>query len=122
MSGFSFAGLSPSEVSLVGGQLDEVGRLFQGLATLADPKKWSENARLLKAETQAALEAMAKAADAQLALDERENALNTRERALESRSQDLARKENELNARDVAISQREANWHQAVAAVRGIAA
>jgi hypothetical protein len=118
----NFAGLTPTEISMVGEQIDLVDRVIRTLAALADPAKLRANAERMQAQEQSALAAMAKAADAQLALDGRENALNTRERALEVRSQDLTRKESEVDARAAAITRREENWHQAVAAVRGVAA
>jgi hypothetical protein len=105
----NFAGLTPSEVSAVGVQIDLVDRIVQTLAALADPAKLRAHAERMKAQEQASLKAMAAAAEAQRALDSRENALAARERALEARSQDLTRKENELNARDVAITRREEN-------------
>jgi len=118
----NFAQLSPNEVSMVAAQIDEVGRLFQGLATLSDPKKWGEAAAALKREQEAALARMAEAAAADTALNDRQNALDARERALETQSKDLGRKEQELAAREQAIAQREENWQAAVAGVRGLVA
>jgi hypothetical protein len=117
----NFAGLTPSEVSAIGVQIDLVDRIVQTLAALADPAKLRAHAERMKVQEQAALAAMAKAADAQLALDGRENALNTRERALEARSQDLTRKESELDARDATITRREANWQELTARLRSAA-
>ena len=42
--------------------------------------------------------------------------------ALAAREQAVTDRENKLFAREQAIAQREENWHQAVAAVRGLAA
>jgi hypothetical protein len=120
---FNFAGLG--SVTALGEQLDLYQRIVVGIGDLFDPAKIAANARVCKQAQEEALARMADAAEAQRNLDSRENALNTRERALEvreSRSRDLEQREQAVAAREVQVAAREEAWHQAVAAVRGLAA
>jgi hypothetical protein len=120
---FAFAGL---DVATLGGQLDTVERFCVVLANLADTKKLENGLRLVREETQRHLQAMADLTKAEQAWAAAQAAAKAeQERAVAEitrREQDLARRENELAARDAAITQREQQWRETVAAVRGLAA
>ena len=118
----NFAGLTPSEVTALGGQLDVIERLIQMLANISDPKKLEANARLCKQAQSEALAAMAQAADAQRLLDQAKSDLDRMSTALDARGRELDRREIALNAREIEIAKRESLWAETVAHVRRSAA
>jgi hypothetical protein len=117
----NFAGLTPSEVTALGGQLDVLERLILTLASISDPKKLEANARVCKQAQTEALDAMAKAASAEQSLAEVRFNLERAAAQLTEREQALEARELRLNQREVQITDREQKFAELAARLRAAA-
>jgi hypothetical protein len=117
----NFAGLTPSEVTALGGQLDVLERLILTLASISDPAKLEANARMCKQAQTEALAAMEKAAAAERSLADVTARQEQMAAELQAKTQDLETRELRLREREVQITDREQKFAELAARLRAAA-
>jgi hypothetical protein len=114
-----FAGL---DVAALGTQLQQLEKIVLLWTRFCDFEQVEQRVRLLRDETQAALNAMEKAAKAEQSLAAVQERQERAAAELQAKVQDLETRELRLQERAAAISEREQKWAAVTARVRGVAA